>query len=287
MKTIPIALEPQYSSGSSTLCHCLRIERADGTIIAATSLDADIEVDGLTYSAVNGLDVSALVFQAGLAVNNLELTVIPDDTGDITEADLLTGLWDNARFELFETNYLDPTDGKNVLLKGVMGEVTINRGAYTVEMRALSQFLNQPIGIVTSKTCRYLFGVNNGKTSLCPVAIGPLTLTHTVTSADSRRVFTATGAVQASDYYGEGIVEFLTGQNAGQKPMRVKSFAAGVFTVELPFPYEIAAGDTFSASKGCRKRLEDCIANGAVLDFGGEPHGRGIDVITAAPDTDV
>jgi uncharacterized phage protein (TIGR02218 family) len=285
MKVIPIALEPQYSSGSSTLCYCLHIERADGTVIAATSADVDIEVDSVTYSAVNGLDVSALVFQAGLAVNNLELTVIPDDEGDITEADLLTGLWDNARFELFETNYLDPTDGKNVLLQGVMGEVSLQRGAYTVEMRALSQFLNQPIGIVTSKTCRYLFGVNNGTTSLCPVDLAPLTLTHTVTSAASRQVFTASGAVQASDYYSEGRVTFLTGENAGYS-RRVKSFASGVFTVDLPFPYEIAAGDTFTAVKGCRKRKEDCISNDAYLDFGGEPEGRGIDVITANPEPD-
>lgn len=281
MKTIPIALEPQYSSGSSTLCHCLRIERADGQIIAATSLDADIEVDGLTYSGINGLDVSALVFQAGLAVNNLELTVIPDDTGDITEADLLTGLWDNARFELFETNYLDPTDGKNVLLKGVMGEVTINRGAYTVEMRALSQFLNQPIGIVTSKTCRARLG-----DSACTVDLGPLTVTGTLTGVTSRQVVTDTGRTEADEWFAEGIFTPTSGANVGYS-RRVRAYASDAFTFDLPFPYEFEAGDTYTAVVGCRKRIEDCRDKfNNILNMQAEPHGRGIDVITSVPEPD-
>jgi uncharacterized phage protein (TIGR02218 family) len=280
VKTIPIALEPQYSSGSSTLCHCLRIERADGTIIAATSLDADIEVDGLTYSGVNGLDVSALVFQAGLAVNNLELTVIPDDTGDITEADLLTGLWDNARFELFETNYLDPTDGKNVLLKGVMGEVTINRGAYTIEMRALSQFLNQPIGIVTSKTCRARLG-----DSACTIVLGPFTIPDEISVVTSRQVVSGT-LVGSDDWYTEGTFTPTSGANVGYS-RRVRAYASGAFTFDLPFPYEFEVGDTFVAVAGCRKRIEDCRDKfNNILNMQAEPHGRGIDVITSVPEPD-
>lgn len=281
MKTIPIALEPQYISGSSTLCHCLRIERADGTIIAATSLDADIEVDGLTYSAVNGLDVSALVFQAGLAVNNLELTVIPDDTGDIAEADLLTGLWDNARFELFETNYLDPTDGKNVLLQGVMGEVTINRGAYTVEMRALSQFLNQPIGIVTSKTCRAILGDAG-----CTVDLAPFTVTGTLTGVTSRQVVTDTARTEADDWFGNGRFTPTGGANVGYS-RRVRAYSSDAFTFDLPFPYEFEAGDTYTAIAGCWNRIEDCRDKfNNILNMQAEPHGRGIDVITSVPEPD-
>ena len=281
MKTIPIALEPQYSSGSSTLCHCLRIERADGAVIAATSLDADIEVDGVTYSGVNGLDVSALVFQVGLAVNNLELTVIPDDTGDITEADLLTGLWDNARFELFEVNYLDPTDGKNVLLQGVMGEVSIARGAYTVEMRALSQFLNQPIGIVTSKTCRAILG-----DAACTVDLEPFTVTGTLTASASRQVVTDSARAEVDEWFAEGTFTPTSGANVGYS-RRVKSYAADAFTFDLPFPYEFEAGDTYTAIAGCRKRLEDCRDKfDNVLNMQAEPHGLGIDVITATPEPD-
>jgi uncharacterized phage protein (TIGR02218 family) len=284
VKTIPVALATHYAGKARSVALFLKITRGDGEVFGWNSTDIPLEVDSVTYEP--GLELTSISLAAGLGVNNLELTVLPDEEGGtITRADLLTGLWDGSSFELFEANYRSLGDGTNPLLSGINGDVTVNRGSFVVEMRGLTQFLNQPIGIVTSKTCRYLFGVNNGLTSLCPVDLEPLTLEHTVTSAASRQVFTASGAVQAADYYGEGTVEFLTGENAGRS-RRVKAFAAGVFTVDLPFPYEIAATDTFTAVKGCRKRLEDCIANGAVLDFGGEPHGRGIDVITATPEPD-
>lgn len=284
MKTIPVALASHYAGKARSIATFLKVTRADGQVFGWNSTDIPLTVSSVLYEP--GLEVTNIALSSGLAVNNLELTVLPDEEGGtITRADLLTGVWDGSSFDLFEANYRSLGDGVNTLLNGINGDVTVNRGSFVVEMRGKAQFLNQPIGIVTSKTCRYLFGVNNGLTSLCPVALGPLTLTHTVTSAASRQVFTASGAIQAADYYGEGTVSFLTGENVGFS-RRVKSFAAGVFTVDLPFPYEIAATDTFSAVKGCRKRLEDCIANGAVLDFGGEPHGRGIDVITSVPEPD-
>lgn len=47
---------------------------------------------------------------------------------------------------------------KDVLLTGVMGEVTIKRNEVVVELRDLRQYLQQPLGSITSKTCRYRFG---------------------------------------------------------------------------------------------------------------------------------
>lgn len=283
MKVIPIALEPQYDSGSSTLCHCLKITRSDGEVLAVTSADVDVTVDSVLYTSAHGLDVSGLVMQSGLAVNNLELTVIPDEEGLVNRADLLTGVWDNARFELFETNYLVPSDGKNVILQGVTGEVGVNAGSFVVEMRGLSTFLNQPIGIVTSKTCRAILG-----DAACTVDLGPFTFTGTLTGVTSRRVVTDSGRAEAADYFTEGTFTPTSGPNFEpfQFSRRVKVFASGQFTFADPFPYEFEAGVTYTVKAGCRKRPEDCKAFDNILNFQGEPHGRGIDVITATPEPD-
>lgn len=290
MKTIPIALAPQYTSGSSTLAFCLRIERGDGTVIAVTSLDKDLVVNGETYTAAHGLDVSALVYQVGLAVNNAELTVIPDDDeADVTQQDLLTGLYDGAEFELFQVNYLDTTDGRNTLLRGLLGEVPkIDRGQYTVEMRAWSQLLQQAIGIVTSKTCRARFGSDGSdRRPRCGIDASLFTVTGTITTATSRQIVVDSARTEADDWFAEGIFTPNSGANVGYS-RRIRSYESDTFTFDLAFPYAFAPGDTYSAVAGCRKRLEDCRDKyDNVLNFQGEPHGRGIDVITASPRTDV
>ena len=58
-----------------------------------------------------------------------------------------------------------------------------------------------------------------------------------------------------------------------------------LFTLTLPFPFDAAIGDTYSAIAGCRKRLtEDCKTRFAnVLNFQGEPHLPGIDLLTKVP----
>jgi uncharacterized phage protein (TIGR02218 family) len=298
VKTIPIALAAQYDDERiSTLCTCLKITRQDGTTFAVTSADIDVAISGVTldsddvldgtYLALHGLDVSAIVSSAGVAVDNAELSVIPEDGDDALELDLQTGKFDNARFVLFETNYLNPADGVNVIKRGSTGEAQINRGVYTIEFRGLKQAFQQLIGAVTSKTCRYRLGVNDTYRSRCPVVIADFTEAVAVTAVTSRYVFTIDTA-QADDWSGDGLIRFLDGENAGYE-CHVKSLVGGVVTLKQPAPFTITPGDTAEHVAGCRKRFEeDCRDKfGVPLDFGGEPHLPGIDHLTSAPESDV
>lgn len=298
MKTIPVALASQYDDEHiSTLCTCLKITRQDGTTFSVTSADINVVISGVTlgsgdvldgtYLAIHGLDVSAVVSSAGLAVDNLELSVIPEDGDESLELDLQTGKFDNARFVLFECNYLSPSDGVNVIKRGSTGEAQINRGVYTIEFRGLKQALQQLLGAVTSKTCRYRLGVNDTYRSRCPVVIATFTEAVSVTAVTSRYVFTI-NTVKPDDWSGEGLIRFLTGENAGYE-CHVKSLVAGVVTLKQPAPFTITVGDTAQHVAGCRKRFEeDCRDKfNVAIDFGGEPHLPGIDHITAVPDADV
>lgn len=297
MKVIPIALLPQYTGGSSTLCTCLWVRRADGQTILATGADIDVVIAGQTlssgevldgtYAAAYGLDISAIASSALPSVDNLVLTVIPEDGDDQLVIDLQTGKFDNARFVIFECNYLSPSDGINVLRRGSTGDVTINRGVFSVEFRSLKQALQHPVGAALSKTCRYTLGLNNGFNSLCPVNLAAHTESVAVTAVSSRQVFTIASA-QPNDWSGEGYVEFTSGDNAGYR-YKVKTFASGVVTLTLPAHFTVGIGDALNHVAGCRKRHdEDCIAKfDAGVDFGGEPHATGIDHLTASPETDV
>lgn len=104
MKSIPNDLVEHYESGATSTAYCLKVVRQDGATYGWTSCSVPLTVDGVLYET--GFDVTDFVQASGLAVNNLELTIVPDEEGGtITRADLLVGRWDNAAVEFFEINY--------------------------------------------------------------------------------------------------------------------------------------------------------------------------------------
>lgn len=283
MKTFDAGLAAHYALATTTLARCIEITRADGAVYRYTDAQRDLTVGADTYLAGPGLVVGDIASAAGLAVDNLELTITPDDAA-ITRADILAGFWDGAAFSIFETNYLDTAGGINILRTGTFGEIRLERSRFVVELRGLAQALQQPVGDVTSKTCRYRLGDDR-----CTVDLAPFTHTGTVTSVTSAQVFTASALGQAADYYVEGTITFTSGLNDGIT-RKVRAFSSGKqFTTSLPFPYAVAVSDTFSAVAGCQKRhAEDCETKFSnILNFGGEPHIPGIDALTAPPEVDV
>lgn len=285
MKTLPSGLAAHYALDATTLCHCIKFTRTDATVLAYTSAQVDVVVSGRTYLAAPGLDVGEIAASSGFAVDNLDLTIMPDeDGGTITRSDLITGKWNGAAFEIFETSYVDPTIGINTLKTGTLGEVRLGRGGFVVELRGLTQALRQTVGALTSKTCRYRLGDAD-----CTIDLAAWTHTGTVSSVASQQVFTASALSQAADYYAEGTVTFTSGLNSGYT-QKCKIFTSGkVFTLSLPMPFAIANSDTFEAVAGCQKRhLLDCKAKfDNLLNFGGEPDLPGIDAMTSPPVVDV
>lgn len=288
MKTIPIGLQSHYDSGSTTVAHGLKITRTDGQVFAFTSADQNDTIGGVIYDSKQGLDVSAIATTSGLGVDNLELTTL-DDGSLFNRADVLTGLWQNAAFAIVRYNWRTPADGVEYLMAGTIGEVRLLRGAITIELRGLQQYLQQPIGNVTSKTCRARFAdaPSQAGNNRCGLVAAAWTDALTVTAVTNRRTFTATKTgPRAADWYNEGIVTWSTGNNAGLQA-RVKTYSgARLFTLISDMPRNVQVGDTLAALAGCRKRLlEDCRDRfNNVLNFQGEPHMPGIDELTRAPD---
>ena len=286
-KSLPSGLAAHYAQPATALCQCLEVIRTDGQALRVTNAQRDLVVAGQTYRAEPGLDVGDVVATAGFAVDNLTLTVIPDDTAGasrVTRADLLAGRWTGATFRLFECAWSDPTHGVNTLRTGTVGEVQLARGSFVVELRGLKQALQQPVGDMTSRTCRARLG-----DARCTVDLAPWTHAGTVSASAGAQQFTASALAEPADYYVEGEVAFTSGANAGLS-RKVKAYTAGkVFTLALPLPAAIAIGDAFTAVAGCQKRHDvDCrdkFAN--LLNFQGEPHLPGIDALTSPAEADV
>jgi len=291
VKTIPIALQTTLDSSAPTLAAALKITRRDNAVFAFTTLDESQTIDGVLYVA-HGLDDSAFDAAPDLSVGNLTLTT--RDNGSIwTTKDVRGGLWQAARFECFRYDWTDPTKGKEYLASGELGQITLKDGGVEIELRDWRQYLQQPVGVTVSKTCRSRLGDSG-----CKVSLAPYTHTATVTAVASRSVFTSSGLATArpnEDFFGEGEILFNDGPCAGMR-QKVRSYtAAGVVTLVLAMPEDFDVGDSITAIAGCRRRHErttdnpggvsDCVDKfNNILNFQGEPHLPGIDSLTQEPE---
>lgn len=116
-------------------------------------------------------------------------------------------------------------------------------------------------------------------------AIAALSVPGTVTSVTDQRSFAASGVTEAATFFEQGVVEWLTGNNAGLKREIKTHGASGAFGLTEPMPYAIQVGDTFQVSAGCRKRVnEDCRDKfDNIRNFRGEPHRPTLDTVLAGP----
>jgi uncharacterized phage protein (TIGR02218 family) len=282
-RSIPSALLTHYRSGGTTLAWACKITRTDGQVFGWTSHDVDVTISGVQYQAAPGLNVAALASTAGFAVDNTEATILADEVV-FKRAEILAGRWDAAAFELFRYNWASPSDGRDVIKRGQLGNVNARRGTFVVELRSLRQALQQSVGAVVQPTCRYRLGSTTLPDGLCMVDLGPFTFTGSVTSVTNGYQFGDTARTEADDYFTEGLLTWTSGDNDGLS-VKVHTYTTGVLRLSLPMTDAIQVGDTYSVVAGCMKRRdEDCRDKfDNAVRFGGEPDLPGADAILAAP----
>ena len=272
-RNVPIAL--QNPGSALTRTWLLRIDPVSGLDpVGFCGTNRDIPFGGLVYSAAVGFEPSTIVQSGDLSVDNAEArSLLPVYDAPISEADILAGMYDYARFWLYEVNYLDLAAGYVLKHFGELGQMKMRDGlSFVSELRDLVAKLRQA-GIVRrdSITCRDDFGG-----PVCGIDLGPLWITGTVDSvgAEPSRVIVLSEAVAAANTYRHGMVQALTGANAGLYVEIEESAGTGALSLRFPARFDFAPGDSVRFRIGCGKRfLEDCIGvHGNGLNFDGEPH---------------
>ena len=179
MRTIATALATHIAGEVTKLATCWKVTLVNATVKAFTDHDTNLIVDGVTYLASSGYTSSDVDTTSALNVDNLDVIGFIASPS-ITEADLLAGLWDYAAVEIFQVNWSSVTDGKIWQRVGNLGEVTLNRGQFQAELRGLMQAYTATVVELTSPTCRANLG-----DARCKKALGPFTVTGTVTSVSA------------------------------------------------------------------------------------------------------
>jgi len=179
------------SDVTTTLARLWTITRRDGTILRFTDHDQDITASGDLYSSAVGYTASVIEDSADSSVDTAEIFAFLDSTA-ITRQDLEAGLFNNARVDIVQVNYLLPDTSTFNEKRGFLGNVTIQDNDLTIEFRGLHQILQQPIGERYSNICTAILGDSRCQVRLVPDDWTLSTVVTAVTDYDA-----GTGSVVA------------------------------------------------------------------------------------------
>ena len=271
-----------------TRVYCARIEAENGTVVRLAAYPTDLAMsNGVVYPSESGYEFSGLDATDSMSPSSVDLTGILNH--GISREQLVTGVFDNARCYVFATSWKTPIEDEEPLGLMILGKTELNDDSYTTEMMDIVDALNQTVGSSYTPQCPYtlfdqtvdgriIASTRSRCTGPSSAPDGPDINTYkvsgAVTSVTNQYTFTDTSRTEADDWFTAGQVMFITGANAGLKPIQIKqSTSAGVITTHEPFAHAIAPTDQYLMIPGCRKRrTEDCVAkfnNGK--NFGGQP----------------
>lgn len=287
-KGIPADLLAHYRSGALTVCKLARVLTTDGRLFGFADLDVGVDYDpsavdpfntgddwgALTHVAENGgFSLSMLQAAADMSVDNADLTLLPGNDS-VTVQELQAGLFDSADVRIYRVNYMDLSMGHECVAVGRLGTSRVSNNIGFVGFRSLADQLKQMKADLYTVTCPHRLG-----SPQCPKDF--TWTTGTVTHVDtSNRIFSDASLTPADDAFVPGVMEWLTGNNAGRQ-MDVEQNTAGTFALMLRMGYAIQINDTFRVRPDCTKVWEDadkgCLfhwPDDRFRYFGGYPHAR-------------
>lgn len=254
-----------------TAVRCGRVVCRSGLTIRIAAYPHDLTMSNSSvYQAGSGFEYSGYTAEASFAASVVDLEGFIGYAG-ITRDKLASGLFDGAVCYYFTTSFLSPVEDDQPDMKAIFGKTTLDDERYKVEQMALVDLLGQDFGLTYTAFCPKKFG--GQEYGGCGVALGPITVTGTITHVPSSLQVRDSARAESADYFGWGYLTFTSGDNSGLDAIRVDTHAAdGTLTLMLQPYYTVTVGTTYSLVPGCRRRMEDCRdKHSNILRFGGDP----------------
>lgn len=264
-KFIPEPLAEHYRSPAVTVTHIMRIRTKTGHVYGFTDLDVNIRYDPSIYDPGNtgddwgmvdhmalngGFALSRMDLAANLSVDNAEMAILPGDAS-ITPQQLMSGFLESADVRIYRINYTDTSMGHECIAVGKLGNSRISENQGFLEFLSLTSQLKQPEAELQTIQCRHIFGGPG-----CPKPYTWFDFEVTAVDGDQPHRIFATDIAPANDFFVPGVLEWVTGDNAGLD-MDVEQNTAGTFALMLPMGYQVRIGDTGRVRQDCTKLWAD------------------------------
>jgi uncharacterized phage protein (TIGR02218 family) len=287
VKTASTALKAHMAGEQTTLAGLWKVKRRDGTLLGFTAHDKDLTFDdgsgdgSIVYTASTGFTPSATEAGADLAVDNLQIVAFLD-SDSVSESDVAAGKYNYCKVELSIVNWVDLTMGRMKLRKGTLGQVKVQNGQFSAEIRGLSFYFGTVIGRSFSPLCDADLGDTR-----CTVDLTPLTQTGSANVVTDAREFTPAAGLSpaGSGYFTDGILTFTSGANNGAA-MEIANWDGTTITLFESMPFPVAHGDTFTIEPGCDHTTgpAGCGKFSNIINYQGFPQMPGTDQILNYPD---
>jgi uncharacterized phage protein (TIGR02218 family) len=290
----PPALAAHLEGEATSVCHCWRLTRRDGTVKGFTDHDGRLAVDGTLFQPLSGFTATEARDTLGLAVDTVDVEgALSSD--DIAEDDIATGLYDDARVETLLVNWAEPSQFAR-LRRATIGKITRRDHAFVAELKSETHQLDQIKGRVTARKCDAVLGDQRCRFALAQEGFSATGVVAAMSAPDALSVSGLGGF--ASGWFSAGTLQWTSGALLGRTSFvtaHLKSSAGVSLTLQrdadrIANPgHSAAPGDTFDIRAGCDKSFATCKAKfGNALNFQGFPHLPGSDAAYSyAADGDV
>lgn len=283
MRAIPQTLQSKLDAGATTNARCWRVVRSDGVELGFTDHDRPLGFDGLTFEPDSGLTATSIAAGTGLAPGTHDVSGILRSE-QISETDLIRGLYDGAEVTQFLVDWTDP--GSRLLLsRGLIGKIRRDGATFEAEVTGISDLLNRPYGRAYVHSCESRLGDARCGIDLTSSAYRG---TGSVVEVTGSGQFNASGLSGFSkDWFTGGSISWTHGENAGtnsQIKSHLRSGNLAILETWLTPAMPIGAGDAFTITAGCNKTPAHCREKfGNLTNFRGFPHIPGDDVAASYP----
>lgn len=263
-------------TGSTTLCRCFRVTRADGRVYGFTDHDSDLSFGGVTYAADAAMSASDAAANLGLAPDELETSgALSADF--ITEADLVNGRWDGASVEIWDVDWRDPKS-RALLGRYSVGSIERRGAAFRAEMRSAAAGLDRKVGRVFGNTCDCR-RLGDPRCGLDLSALGLSRSGRVQAAANSEITLSGLPGVTPSDF-DRGILRLASGHEYDIRVARADRGGLRLSLWQVP-GVSPAPGESATIEAGCDRSAETCRERfGNIANFRGFPHMPGEAVVS-------
>lgn len=156
MRELEGALAQRVQTGVAQLCHVWILKRADGRVLGFTDHDRELWLDEVACQPSSGWAAGAAEQSTGLEAGGFSASGALDDAA-LSEADILAGLYDGARVEMWRVDWGQPS-ARVKLWVGALRRIRREGEGFVADMEGPMAQLDRVVGRTYGRDCDAVLG---------------------------------------------------------------------------------------------------------------------------------